>query len=68
MEHASSPEFKQRIAEAHREQMRNCKQFRGLLSSNVVRVFDKWLASSAQVLTMFFSYHAAEAGMMSLFF
>jgi ribosomal protein L16 Arg81 hydroxylase len=68
MEHASSPEFKQRIAEAHREQMRNCKQFRGLLSSNVVRVFDKWLASSAQVLAMFFSYHAAEAGMMSLFF
>jgi hypothetical protein len=43
VEHASSSEFKQRIAEAHREQMRNCKQFRGLLSSNVVRALDKWL-------------------------
>lgn len=43
VEHASSSEFKQRIAEAHRQQMRNCKQFRGLLGSNVVRVFDKWL-------------------------
>ena len=41
--HASSPEFKQRIADAHREQMLNCKRFRALLGSNVVRVFDKWL-------------------------
>ena len=43
VEHASSPDFKQRIAERHREQMLNCKKFRGLLGSNVVRVFDKWL-------------------------
>jgi ribosomal protein L16 Arg81 hydroxylase len=43
MEHASSPEFKQRIAEVQRETTRHCKQFRGLLGSNVVRVFDKWL-------------------------
>ena len=43
VEHASSPEFKQRIVEAHREQTVNCKRFRGLLSSNSVRVFDKWL-------------------------
>ena len=40
---AKTAEFKQRIAEAHREQMLNCKRFRGLLSSNVVRAFDKWL-------------------------
>lgn len=43
VEHATSPEFRQRIAEQHREQMRNCRQFRALLGSNVVRVFDKWL-------------------------
>jgi hypothetical protein len=43
VEHASCPEFKQRIAQAHREQMLNCKRFRGLLSSNVVRTFDKWI-------------------------
>ena len=42
-EHASSAEFKQRIADVHREQILNCKRFRGLLSSNVVRMFDKWL-------------------------
>lgn len=43
VEHASSPEFRQRIAEAHREQALNCKRFRSLLGSNVVRAFDKWL-------------------------
>ncbi len=43
MEHASSPEYQQRLAEMHREQTRNIKRFRGLLSSNVVRAFDKWL-------------------------
>ena len=43
VEHATSPEFKQRIAEAHRQQMLNCTQFRGLLGSNVVRALDKWL-------------------------
>ena len=43
IEHASSSEFKQRIAEAQREQMLNCRQFRALLGSNVVRTFDKWL-------------------------
>lgn len=43
MEHASSSEFKQRLEEAQREQMVNCRRFRRLLSSNVVRVFDKWL-------------------------
>jgi len=43
MEHASSPEFKQRIAAVHRETTLHCKQFRSLLGSNVVRAFDKWL-------------------------
>jgi ribosomal protein L16 Arg81 hydroxylase len=43
VEHATSPEFKQRIAEAHRQQISNCRQFRGLLGSNVVRAFDKWI-------------------------
>jgi len=43
VEHASSAEFKQRIAQLHGEQTRTCKQFRGLLGSNVVRAFDKWL-------------------------
>jgi hypothetical protein len=43
LEHASCPEFKQRIAEAHREQMLNCKRFRALLGSNVVHALDKWL-------------------------
>jgi hypothetical protein len=43
VEHASSPEFRQRIAEVQREQTLNCKRFRGLLSSNVVRSLDKWL-------------------------
>lgn len=43
IEHASSPEFKQRIAAAHREQTLNCKAFRALLGANVVRAFDKWL-------------------------
>jgi hypothetical protein len=43
IEHASSPEYKQRLAEMHREQMRNIKRFRSLLGSNVVRAFDKWL-------------------------
>jgi ribosomal protein L16 Arg81 hydroxylase len=43
VEHACSPEFKQRIAEAHREQMLNCRRFRALLGSNVVRALDKWL-------------------------
>lgn len=43
VEHASSPGFKQRIADVHREQILNCKRFRALLSSNVVRTFDKWL-------------------------
>jgi len=43
VEHASCPEFKQRIAEAQREHMLNCKRFRGLLNSNVVRAFDKWM-------------------------
>jgi len=43
MEHASSPEFKQRIAELHRETTRHCKQFRALLGSNVVRALDKWI-------------------------
>jgi ribosomal protein L16 Arg81 hydroxylase len=43
MEHASSSEFKQRVAERQREQLSNCRQFRRLLGSNVVRVFDKWL-------------------------
>ena len=38
-----TPEFKQRIAEAHREQMLNCRRFRALLGSNVVRALDKWL-------------------------
>ena len=43
MEHASSPEFKQRIAEAQHEQTVNCRRFRALLGSNVVRAFDKYL-------------------------
>jgi hypothetical protein len=43
VEHASCAEFKQRVAAAQREQMLNCKRFRGLLSSNVVRALDKWL-------------------------
>jgi hypothetical protein len=43
VEHASSPEFRQRIAEVQREQTLNCKRFRGLLSSNVVRALDKWV-------------------------
>jgi ribosomal protein L16 Arg81 hydroxylase len=43
IEHASSPEFQQRIADAQREQMLHCRRFRGLLGSNVVRAFDKWL-------------------------
>lgn len=43
VEHAASPEFKQRIGEAHREQMLNCRRFRTLLGSNVVRALDKWL-------------------------
>ena len=43
VEHAASSEFKQRLAELHREQLLNCRRFRALLSSNVVRVFDKWL-------------------------
>lgn len=43
MEHASSREFKQRLAEVQGEQMLNCRKFRKLLSSNVVRTFDKWL-------------------------
>ena len=43
IEHASSSEFKQRIAEAQREQLLNCQRFRALLGSNVVRALDKWL-------------------------
>lgn len=43
VEHAGSPEFKQRVAEAHREQQAHCRRFRSLLGSNVVRAFDKWL-------------------------
>ena len=43
MEHASSPDFKQRLAEAQHEQLLTCRRFRRLLSSNVVRTFDKWL-------------------------
>jgi hypothetical protein len=43
VEHASSPEFKQQIGEAHREQRLNCRRFRTLLGSNVVRALDKWL-------------------------
>ena len=43
MEHAASSEFRQRLSDAQREQLLNCRQFRRLLSSNVVRVFDKWL-------------------------
>jgi len=42
VEHASSSEFKQRIAERHGETVRHCKQFRALLGSNVVRALDKW--------------------------
>lgn len=43
VEHACSPEFKQRIAAAQGEQTLNCKRFRTLLGSNVVRAFDKYL-------------------------
>ena len=43
VEHASSPEFQQRIAKAHAEQALNCRRFRALLGSNVVRALDKWL-------------------------
>jgi len=43
VEHAASPEFKQRVEEAQREQTANCRRFRALLGSNVVHAFDKWL-------------------------
>ena len=43
VEHANSPEFQQRIAKAHDEQALNCRRFRALLGSNVVRALDKWL-------------------------
>ncbi len=43
IEHASRPEFKQRIAEAQLEQTLNCQRFRALLGSNTVRTLDKWL-------------------------
>lgn len=43
VEHAASPEFRHRIAEAHREQALNCRRFRALLGSNVVRALDKWI-------------------------
>jgi hypothetical protein len=43
VEHATSPEFKHRVAEAQREQTMNCQRFRSLLGSNVVRALDKFL-------------------------
>jgi ribosomal protein L16 Arg81 hydroxylase len=43
IEHASSSEFRQRLADLQREQTLHCRRFRKLLGSNVVRTFDKWL-------------------------
>ena len=43
IEHASSVDFKQHLAELQREQMLKCRQFRTLLADNAVRAFDKYL-------------------------